>query len=121
MLGIALIVIAQLFTGGQFIVEEKLLGGQNVHPLLCIGLEGLWGTIFFAILLPIFQVIKCDTTSQLCHTNPLTGVATIEDSFEAWNSILKFKGLFLMSVGILFSISLFNATGVAITKYASSA
>jgi len=54
MLGVALIVIAQLFTGGQFIVEEKLLGGQNVHPLLCIGLEGLWGTIFFAILLPIF-------------------------------------------------------------------
>jgi len=120
LLGIGLIVLAQLFTGGQFVSEEKLLAGQNIHPLLCIGLEGFWGCFFFAIILPIFQHVSCDPTSKLCHVNPITHVPTIEDSIEAWGSIISHKSLFLMSVGILCSIAFFNATGVAITKYASS-
>lgn len=59
-LGIALIILAQLFTGGQFVTEEKLLGGYYLDPLLCVGLEGFWGCVYWAILLPVFQSIHCD-------------------------------------------------------------
>lgn len=63
-LGIILLVIAQLFTGGQFVTEEKILAGYYLDPLLVVGLEGFWGCCYYAILLPIFQNIECD--GQLC-------------------------------------------------------
>lgn len=53
-LGLVLLVIAQLFTGSMFIVEEKLLGDYYLDPLKVVGLEGLWGVLMWAILLPIF-------------------------------------------------------------------
>jgi len=120
-LGIVLILLAQLFIGGQFVSEEKLLAGKSVDPLLCVGLEGFWGCCFYAILLPIFQNITCDPSNKLCHLNPISGVVTVEDSYEAWAAIKKHPELLTMSVGIVFSIAAFNATGLAITKYASSA
>lgn len=54
MIGIILLLIAQCFTGGQFITEEKILGGRSLDPLYVVGLEGFWGCLIFAILLPIF-------------------------------------------------------------------
>ena len=52
--GILLLLAAQCFTGGQFVSEEKLLGGYSLDPLYVVGLEGFWGCCVFAILLPIF-------------------------------------------------------------------
>jgi hypothetical protein len=54
MLGIALLLMAQCFTGGQFISEEKLFMGQSLDPLYVIGFEGFWGMCIFGVLLPIF-------------------------------------------------------------------
>ena len=56
-LGILLLVLAQLFSGGLYIVEEKLLGDYYLDPLKVVGLEGLWGLIITVILLPIFLVL----------------------------------------------------------------
>jgi len=53
--GIVLLLIAQCFTGAQFITEEKILAGYYLDPLLVVGLEGFWGCVYYAILLPIFQ------------------------------------------------------------------
>jgi hypothetical protein len=36
------------------VVEEKLLSGNNLDPLLVVGLEGFWGCLVFAFLLPMF-------------------------------------------------------------------
>jgi len=52
--GVLLLLGAQCFTGGQFIVEEKLLGGYYLDPFLVVGLEGFWGVCIWSILLPIF-------------------------------------------------------------------
>jgi len=54
MTGIILLLAAQCFTGGQFVSEEKLLGGYALDPLYVVGLEGFWGCCVFAVLLPIF-------------------------------------------------------------------
>jgi drug/metabolite transporter (DMT)-like permease len=53
-LGVGLLLIAQIFTGLQFISEEKILSGYYLDPLLVVGLEGFWGCCYYAILLPIF-------------------------------------------------------------------
>ena len=53
-LGILLLIVAQLFSGGLYIVEEKLLGDYYLDPLKVVGLEGLWGLIMTLIILPIF-------------------------------------------------------------------
>ena len=47
--------IAQLFSGGLYIVEEKLLGDYYLDPFKVVGLEGLWGFLIMTIILPIFQ------------------------------------------------------------------
>lgn len=52
--GIVFLLLAQCFTGGQFVSEEKLLSGTPLDPLLVVGLEGFWGCLVFAILLPVF-------------------------------------------------------------------
>jgi drug/metabolite transporter (DMT)-like permease len=52
-LGIILLLIAQLFAGALFVVEEKLLGDYYLDPLKIVGLEGLWGLILWCIILPI--------------------------------------------------------------------
>lgn len=126
--GVGLIIIAQLFTGGQFVTEEKLLSGYYLDPLLVVGLEGFWGCVYYSILLPIFQNVHCETkldaTGSLCHYNPEDGygpkAGTIEDTKEAWQNLTNSGFLIGTSLGIIVSIACFNATGVAITKYASA-
>jgi heme A synthase len=54
-LGIIFLLISQCFTGAQFVVEEKLLSGYYLDPLLVVGLEGFWGCLIYAIILPCFQ------------------------------------------------------------------
>jgi drug/metabolite transporter (DMT)-like permease len=53
-LGILLLLISQLFSGGLYIVEEKLLGDYYLDPLKVVGLEGLWGLLITIIMLVIF-------------------------------------------------------------------
>jgi drug/metabolite transporter (DMT)-like permease len=75
-LGICLLLLAQCFTGGQFVTEEKILGDAQLDPLYVVGMEGLFGCTVFALLLPIFQNIEC--YGELCHHGKL------EDSALAW-------------------------------------
>lgn len=108
-----MLVIAQFFAGGLFIVEEKLLGDYYLDPLKVVGLEGLWGIIIWCILLPIFQVIKC--SGDLCP------YGVLEDSLQGFRDYGDNYVLILLSIGVCFSIAFFNAFGVAVTKNASAA
>jgi drug/metabolite transporter (DMT)-like permease len=113
-LGIFLLVLSQLFIGGLFIVEEKLLGDYYLDPLKVVGLEGLWGLIITVILLPIFQVIECGP-NELCYYGRL------EDTTRAFADMRENWILILQSILIAFSIGSFNAFGVSVTKNASAA
>lgn len=105
--------ISQCFTGFHFIIQEKLLSSYYVDPLLLIGLEGAWGSFYYAVLLPIFQHVECD--GPLCHDGRL------EDTKGVFEEFMNNKTTMVCSIVYLFSISAFNAFGVNITKYASSA
>ena len=54
-LGILLLLLAQLFSGGLYIVEEKLLGDYYLDPLKVVGLEGLWGLLISVVMLVVFE------------------------------------------------------------------
>ena len=95
-------------------MEEKLLGDYYLDPLKVVGLEGLWGLIIWCILLPIFQQIPC-------HNNELCPFDKLENTMQAFKDFDANKALIGLSVAICFSIALFNAFGVAVTKNASAA
>lgn len=59
-LGILLLLLGQLFAGGTFVTEEKLLGDYELDPLYVVGCEGMWGMLYWAIMLPIFQHINIE-------------------------------------------------------------
>lgn len=113
--GVLVLILAQCFTGGQFITEEKLFDGYYLDPLFVVGCEGFFGCVYFSILLPIFQNVEC-TKVGICGD-----AGKIEDSLLAFNQLATYPALLWMSIGIICSISCFNATGVSITKYASAA
>lgn len=51
--GIILLLIAQLFTGTMFIVEEYFIGDYYLDPMKVVGTEGMWGLSYYLALLPI--------------------------------------------------------------------
>ena len=71
--------------------------------------------MYWCVLLPIFQVIPC-TADGICGD-----AGKVEDSLLAFRQLGSNSNLALCSIGIIFSIAAFNATGQAITKYASAA
>jgi hypothetical protein len=54
-IGILLTVLAQLITALQIVVEEDFLTKRNMRPVLLVGMEGVWGVLFFAVLVPVLQ------------------------------------------------------------------
>ena len=111
--GIALIIIAQLFAAGLFVVEEYFLGDYYLDPFKVVGLEGMWGLMYFLICLPIYQAIECDFV--LCNFGYL------ENSSYAFYQMGQNGLLIAYTVGICVSIAMFNVSGVTTTKLASAA
>ena len=55
--GVLMILGAQLLVGSQLVTEEKLLSGTDLDPMYVVGMEGFWGLLMFAIILPIIQQV----------------------------------------------------------------
>jgi len=109
--GDVLIVLAQILTAFQMIVEEKFLRGKNIAPLQAVGYEGLFGFIIASLLLiPLFyiKVMK-------------DGVWTpIEDPYDAYLQIINNWKTALAICGNVVSIAFFNFAGISVTKEISA-
>lgn len=101
-LGVVLIVSAQIFSASQYVIEEIILIKYNVEPLLAVGLEGVFGIILMTIISIILQFTY------------------VIDTLKGLNQLISYPSLFLPSLGIVLSISLFNWFGLCITKNISS-
>jgi drug/metabolite transporter (DMT)-like permease len=125
--GIILVVIAQVFSATQMIIEEKFMKGYHCHPLKAVGWEGFWGSLIYIILLIIFQFVPCEAppqggknlSSYICSPND-KNEWKLEDTIFAFRQMGD-NGLLLFYV-ILYicSIALFNFVGISVSKYASS-
>lgn len=112
-LGIILLILAQLFAAALFIVEEYFIGDYYLDPLKVVGTEGMWGTLYFLIALPIMQAIQC--------SGPLCNFGYFENSSYAFLQMSDNPLLIVYTFGIMLSIAFFNVCGVTTTKLASAA
>lgn len=57
MIGDLLIIMAQIITATQMIVEEKFVSGSNVSPLQAVGWEGIFGfSVLSVLLVPMYFI-----------------------------------------------------------------
>jgi drug/metabolite transporter (DMT)-like permease len=101
-IGIILIIFAQVLSASQYVMEEKILIKYNVEPLLAVGLEGLFGLVIMTIISSIFQITH------------------VIDTLGGLKQLMIHPLLYGPSLGIVFSISLFNWFGLCITRNISS-
>ncbi|KAF9548533.1 hypothetical protein EC957_006087 [Mortierella hygrophila] len=104
-LGIFLVLIAQIFTATQFVVEEKFLSGYQIAPLRAVGFEGLFGTITVLVAMPILHF-----TIGASHPG------SYFDLHAGWDQIKTYPQIWIPSIVMLFSISSFNFFGISVTK-----
>jgi len=118
-IGIGLILFAQLLSATQVVVEEVLLKKQSYHPLNIVFMEGFWGIIFmYTLIIPIANITPqpkvqnpytnhtTDPLSQIYHEN------FIDALMQMYN-----KPLFIvLEICILLSMAFFNFFGLTVTS-----
>ncbi|XP_042860161.1 LOW QUALITY PROTEIN: solute carrier family 35 member F6-like [Penaeus japonicus] len=111
--GDLLIVMAQIVTATQMVVEEKFLTKYRVPPLLVVGWEGLFGFLTLSILLvPMYYI-----PGGMFSGNE-RGV--MEDAIDAFVQLGNNGTLLLAFLLNVFSIAFFNFAGVSVTKELSA-
>ncbi|KAJ1570091.1 Dynein heavy chain 1, axonemal [Nowakowskiella sp. JEL0078] len=107
--GIFLVVLAQIFTASQFVIEEKILARYSVAPLQAVGLEGLFGLISLIVGLPI-----------LYYSVGVNHPGGYFDVPVGWHQFIGFPQILYAGIGIIFSIAFFNWFGLSVTRVISA-
>lgn len=107
--GDLLIVMAQVVTATQMVIEEKFLTKYNVPPLLVVGWEGTFGFLTLSLLLVPMYYIPAGQFSG-------NERGTLEDAIDAFVQIGN-NGMLAVSLLLnIGSIAFFNFAGVSVTK-----
>lgn len=101
-LGICLCIVAQVFQASMLVYEEKILSQYVVSPLRVVGMEGLCGFLLGIVLLVGLNAGGVESTPRAVYQMSHSPV------------------LFMAVVGSIFSIAIFNFTGVTVTQRASA-
>jgi drug/metabolite transporter (DMT)-like permease len=107
-LGMALIVLAQAVQAAQVTVEDHVLRDVGVAPLMVVGWEGVWGVLYFCILLPIVYFLPGEEGNGL-H----------EDSLDTWHMLMHSLPSWAIPTVLIangLSLLLYNVTGMFVTN-----
>ena len=120
-----MVLISLIFSGFQFILQEKFLNNYKTPSMMLVAWEGIWGLLIFVVLLPIFQFIPCDFEGKkdVCSSNgelPSPSY-TLENTLVAFQQMGAQWPLLIFTIGQTFSIAGFNYTGINLVKYSSAA
>lgn len=123
-LGIVLILLAQVVQSFQVVLQEKFITTYGTPALRLVGLEGIFGGIMLSVLLVPMYFIEIEGYP-------------IENAPDAWRQILNSpselptghkdwhlpvgNALFVAVLGNVFSIAFFNYFGINITRVLSGA
>ncbi|XP_068207612.1 solute carrier family 35 member F6-like isoform X2 [Palaemon carinicauda] len=111
--GDLLIVMAQIVTATQMVIEEKFIMKYNVPPLQVVGYEGMFGFFTLSVLLiPMYYI-----PGGMFSSNE-RGV--LEDTPDAFLQIKNNPLLILAILLNITSIAFFNFAGVSVTKELSA-
>ena len=111
-MAILLTVGSQLIQASQIVVEDFLMHDMTASPVLIVGLEGMWGTIFTCtIFLPIIQF----TGSVESEGNGIH-----EDTVDTFKMIGNSPVLIAFVILYVIVILLYNVTGMFVTNITSA-
>jgi len=111
--GDLIILVAQIVSACQMVIEEKFVAGKDVHPLQAVGWEGFFGmTILGVLLIPMYWIPAGELSG-----NP-RGV--LEDAVDGIYQIFHNSTLALAQLGSIASIAFFNFFGISVTKQLSA-
>lgn len=122
--GMCLLLCAQLFSSSQYVIQEKFLNSYSVNPFQLVGFEGFWGSLVYIILLIIFQNISClnwgeTLQKSICIKNEYNEWK-IEDTLFAFRQMNDNIGIWFVYILYVVSIALYNIIGINLTKLVSS-
>ncbi|EAR87949.1 nucleotide-sugar transporter (macronuclear) [Tetrahymena thermophila SB210] len=127
LMAIILLLISMVFNGLQYSYEELIYSRYNIHPTKLVGLEGLYGLIIYAILLPIFNSTDC----PFPNNRGCTEIRTIgSDGLVSTTYKMESVSLFFSQIGQdsallafviigFFTIAFYNVNGLSTTKFFS--
>lgn len=107
LLGVFLVLGAQLFTASQFVIEEKIMSRYKVTPLKAVGLEGTFG--LFSVLAAI-PILHFTLASKYPTFDMVQGYHDFFDHARVWQT----------GLAISISIAFFNWFGLSITTSISA-
>ncbi|KAJ2214315.1 hypothetical protein EV179_003095 [Coemansia sp. RSA 487] len=108
-LGVSLVLGAQIFTATQFVVEEKIIRRYHLTPLRAVGLEGSFGAITVMAAIPVLH-LAIGRYNPGGYFDAPSGFRQIVDNPSVWQT----------SIYIMLSIALFNFFGLSVTRYLSA-
>ncbi|KAJ2417087.1 hypothetical protein H4218_003828 [Coemansia sp. IMI 209128] len=108
-LGVILVLGAQVFTATQFVVEEKIIRHYHLTPLRAVGLEGSFGALTVMAAIPVLHL-------TIGRTHP----GSYFDAPEGFRQIVENPAVWQTSIYIMLSIAMFNFFGLSVTRYLSA-
>lgn len=105
-LGIILILVSQIVSASQMVIEEMFLKKRSLHPLQVVGMEGTFGAlIMMAAVLPVMYFVPGSDVNN-----------SYENSLDAIYQIGNQPRLLVFCLLYLSSIAFYNYFGLAVTK-----
>ncbi|KAF9227866.1 hypothetical protein BS17DRAFT_857417 [Gyrodon lividus] len=108
LVGVFIILFAQVFTATQFVVEEKIMTRWTVAPLVAVGFEGLFGALTILVLVPFLA------QPSIASRSPFF------DLPRGWHQMIDTPSVLWSGIAIACSISLFNYFGLSVTRHVSA-
>lgn len=112
--GDLLIIIAQIISATDMILEERYLTEGDVHPLVAVGSEGVWGFVILGIALIPMYFIHVPASFSSC---PEYRLEDVKDAFVQMSNSWQ---VCLGVVGSIIAIAFTNFAGVSVTKEISA-
>ncbi|KAG2224149.1 hypothetical protein INT45_000164 [Circinella minor] len=107
LVGVVLVLGAQLFTASQFVIEEKILRRYHVTPVKAVGLEGSFGLVSVLGALPLLHVFFGKHHESF-------------DMEQGFHDFFDVPTVWKTGIAIAISIAFFNWFGLAITSRISA-
>ena len=108
--GVILVLVAQILGAGQMVVEERFLKGRNLPPAFVVGCEGCCGALLMlCIVLPITAALP-GKPGEGIHEDAVTAASRLTHSGLALGFVLAFFS----------SVAYYNFVGQSVTKHLSA-
>ncbi|XP_022090437.1 solute carrier family 35 member F6-like isoform X2 [Acanthaster planci] len=111
--GDLLIIMAQIITATQMVVEEAFLYKHKIPALQAVGWEGVFGFCALSLLLIPFYYIDAGDFSELPDH-------ALENAIDAFLQIKNNTIILVGTLGTIISIAFFNFSGISVTKQMSA-